>query len=345
MASFNRAAGFGKGSIETLLNYALLENVSVAQCLVGSGVANNFLNKPVDVSIQQELIVISNVLKLLGKPFFIGFSVGLSYKMADLGVVGLALMSGENGLHAANIIDRYQRKAYHFNWLGLVVMGSKVKLMLSPRAELDKNIAQFMVARDLGIFSMMQHSVLKGEKRNTFEIGFSFDYLKGMGDVADAFSCPVRHKQKYNYLVCDVNQLKLRPPLSNPINAAAIELSYHSELSKLAEPVNIVKKIEQYLHSIENLNVQKKQVAQQFNMSERTLTRHLEKQGLNWRDLLSGIRLKQAEYLLRTTDKSLQSISDQVGFASASSLSHAFTKHKNVSPSEFRKSHIEEISV
>jgi len=72
-------------------------------------------------------------------------------------------------------------------------------------------------------------------------------------------------------------------------------------------------------------------------MSERTLSRYLEKEGLTWRGLINKVRLEKAENLLEQTNKSLQIIAEEVGFANLSSFSHAFTKYKGISPSEFRK--------
>ncbi len=338
MDPYSRAPGVGKGSVETLLRYSVPQKMDLAQCLKGSGIEEDFLLNPVDVSVHQELIVIANVLKFTGKPLATGFAVGLGFRMMDLGMVGLALMSSEDGAHAAGIIDRYVQNAYHFNHFSLALKRRKVTISFYPHEELTDSVAQFVLARDLGIFHMIQSYVLRGQARKTFEVGFSFDFLQGMEDIAKAFSCPVRHMQKSNYLVCDIRQLRLRPPLSNPINALAIESAYQMEWSMPINDDNLVAKIKKYLLSQPLLNIQKKQVALHLNMSERTLARHLEKQGLSWRKLLSKVRLQKAEYLLLSSEHSLQKVTDEVGFASVSSLSHAFSKDKGMSPSEFRKS-------
>ncbi len=338
MDPYSRAPGVGKGSVETLLRYSFQQKMDLTQCLKGSGIEDDFLINPVDVSVPQELIVIANVLKFTGKPMATGFSVGLGFRMMDLGMVGLALMSSEDGAHAAKIIGRYVQNAYHFNDFSLALKRRKVTISFQAHEELTDPVAQFVVARDLGIFHMIQSYVLRGQARKTFEVGFSFDFLQGMEDVAKAFSCPVRHNQKSNYLVCDIRQLRLRPPLSNPINASAIESAYQLALSAPTYDDSLVAKIKKYLLSKPLLNIQKKQVALYLNMSERTLARHLEKQGLSWRKLLSQVRLQKAENLLLGSGQSLQKITDEVGFASVSSLSHAFTKDKGMSPSEFRKS-------
>ncbi len=340
MDSFFRAPGMGKGAVETLLRHALKKELTVAQCLSGSGISSDYVRNPIDVSVSQELIIINNLIKHLAKPFAMGFAVGLGVRMMDLGVVGLALMSCKNGAHAASVIARYVSHAYHFNHLDLVVEGGSIRIKISPRDELDEAVKQFVVARDLGIFYVMQTSALRGQARNTYEVGFDFDFLQGMEEVAKAFSCPVRHGQDSNYLICDKRQLKLQPPMSNPINAAAIELSYQQVLLKSVSDAGLASKIKEILMSNSHKNIQKKQVAEGLNISERTLARHLEKKGLSWRKMLSEIRLQKAEFLLLNSDKALQKITDEVGYASVSSLSHAFRKEKGLSPSSFRKSNL-----
>jgi AraC-like DNA-binding protein len=338
MDSFPRAPGVGKGSVETLLRYSLQKKMDLSQCLKGSGIKDDFLVNPVDVSVPQELIVIENVLKFTGKPLATGFAVGLGFQMMDLGVVGLALMSSKDGAHATKIVGRYVKKAYHFNNFSIALKRRKVTITLQAHDDLTDSVAQFVVARDLGIFHMIQTYILHGQARNTFEVGFSFNFLQGMEGIASAFSCPVRHNQTSNYLVYDIRQLRLRPSLSNAINACAIENFYQMELSELSRIDGFVSKIKRYLISQPSLNIKKRQVAEHLNMTERTLARHLEKKGLSWRKLLSEVRLKKAEQLLNSSDYSIQKITDEVGFSSVSSLSHAFSKDKGMSPSEYRKS-------
>jgi AraC-like DNA-binding protein len=338
MDSLLRAPGIGKGNIETLLRYGLQQNLSIAQCLKGTDIEDDFLINPVDVGVSQEIIVIGNVLKIMGKPVATGFAVGLGFRMVDLGVVGLALMSSQDGAHATKIVGRYVQKAYHFNHFSIALKRRKVTITLKAHDDLTDPVAQFVVARDLGIFHMIQTYILHGQARNTFEVGFSFNFLQGMEEIARAFSCPVRHNQTSNYLVYDIRQLRLRPPLSNAINACAIENAYQMELSSVSRIDSLGAKIKRYLMSQSLLNIKKRQVSEYLHMSERTLARHLEKKGLSWRKLLSEVRLKKAEHLLNSSDYSIQKITDEVGFSSASSLSHAFTKDKGMSPSEYRKS-------
>ncbi len=335
--SLCRAPGVGKGSVDALLRYGSQHNLSHEQCLQGSGLDVSYHSADIDVTPQQELLVIANIIKFLGKPFATGFAIGISYRIGDLGTFGLALMSSKNGAHAANITARYLQAAYHFTNFKLLLLDGKIKIKWDETSAFSKEIEQFLIARDFGICRLIQNHVSSSHPRDIYEISFRFDYLSGMDEVAKAFKCAVRHNQTETYIVSESSQLEIRPPFSNPANAHAIEKSYLDILNRKDEQLGLINKVKQKLMSEPCLNIQKKQMADLFHMSERTFSRHLEKESSSWRLLITEARLEKAELLLKISNKPLQKISDEVGFSSVSSLSHAFTKYKGMSPTEFRK--------
>ena len=109
----NRAPGVGKGYSEVLIQYGLTQGISASTCLQGSGLANNFLETQVDVTPEQEIILIRNLLKQTSKPFATGFAIGKNFHFGALGMVGMALITSKNGKDMAKIISRYLASAYH----------------------------------------------------------------------------------------------------------------------------------------------------------------------------------------------------------------------------------------
>ena len=53
-------------------------------------------------------------------------------------------------------------------------------------------------------------------------------------------------------------------------------------------------------------------------------------------DFLKELRLQRAALLLRSTNRPVKSIADQVGFESRSHFSRSFTSHFGASPADFR---------
>ncbi|RBP66617.1 hypothetical protein BHG07_02285 [Brenneria salicis ATCC 15712 = DSM 30166] len=79
-------------------------------------------------------------------------------------------------------------------------------------------------------------------------------------------------------------------------------------------------------------------LAQQVSMSRRTLTRHFQKStGMSIGEWISSERIRRSQELLETTDRSVERVSEQVGFQSAITFRQAFRQKPGVSPFEWRK--------
>jgi AraC-like DNA-binding protein len=77
-------------------------------------------------------------------------------------------------------------------------------------------------------------------------------------------------------------------------------------------------------------------VAERLNMSAGTLRRQLKKEGQSFQQLKDQFRRKQAFDLLRHSDKSLQDISEMLGYSELSAFSRAFKKWTGRNPGDVR---------
>ena len=78
-------------------------------------------------------------------------------------------------------------------------------------------------------------------------------------------------------------------------------------------------------------------VAQDLNLSKRTLQRRLQQQELNFAQLRDQVRFNYAINLLVENVKSIDSISSCLDFSDRTSFTNAFKRWTNLSPSTFRK--------
>ena len=81
-------------------------------------------------------------------------------------------------------------------------------------------------------------------------------------------------------------------------------------------------------------------VAQQLNLTERSLRRHLQEEDANYRDILQQCRMEMAEHYLLHTELSMTDIALRIGFTDASNFSRAFTRWFDKSPSQFRSDNL-----
>jgi AraC-like DNA-binding protein len=76
-------------------------------------------------------------------------------------------------------------------------------------------------------------------------------------------------------------------------------------------------------------------VARGLGMSQRSLHRHLARQGVDYRSILNDARLEAAAELLRDRRKSVKEVAHEVGFSNASAFYRAFKRWTGYSPSEY----------
>lgn len=77
-------------------------------------------------------------------------------------------------------------------------------------------------------------------------------------------------------------------------------------------------------------------IADQFAMSESTLRRYLARDGQNLSQIILDIRLNYGLVLLQTTQKSILTIAQSVGYDSGSRFTHYFKKRFGISPKMLR---------
>jgi AraC-like DNA-binding protein len=78
------------------------------------------------------------------------------------------------------------------------------------------------------------------------------------------------------------------------------------------------------------------QVASHFNLSSRTLRRHLQARGLSYQGLLDEVRYEEARRYLTSTELGVDSIARLLGYAEARSFRTAFKRWAGMPPFAYR---------
>ena len=81
----------------------------------------------------------------------------------------------------------------------------------------------------------------------------------------------------------------------------------------------------------------KETIAQQLNMTPRTLQRRLSEEGTGFQDVLNELRRELAEFYLRQSGLSLDEIGQRLGFAESRSFHRSFKQWTGLTPGEFRQ--------
>ncbi|GHH99828.1 hypothetical protein AM1BK_33710 [Neobacillus kokaensis] len=93
-----------------------------------------------------------------------------------------------------------------------------------------------------------------------------------------------------------------------------------------------------YIRNHLNQKIVINDLAERTGLSESTFRRYFkEEYGVSPKQFQQEYRMAEAKWLIRTSDKSLQEIGEEVGFLSLHSFSSWFKKSENINPSEWKK--------
>ena len=94
----------------------------------------------------------------------------------------------------------------------------------------------------------------------------------------------------------------------------------------------------EYINDNYNKDLKLEQVSDKFGFNPSYFSRMFKKTlGSGYTDYLAFVRICQAENLLRNTDMSVIDVALEVGFSSVSYFNRVFKKHKNCSPTLYKK--------
>lgn len=152
------------------------------------------------------------------------------------------------------------------------------------------------------------------------------------------FGVPVRFNQDGECIILPADVLNV--PIAHYIDALRQEkarylASLHREYQwDLVQHVSIL--IQQLLAAQQ---VSVPHIAQLLGMHPRTFQRQLRREGVNFRELVSAIRLRNAQRYLAASDIDITAISRLLGYQDVANFSRAFYAKEGCYPSQYRLAH------
>lgn len=168
--------------------------------------------------------------------------------------------------------------------------------------------------------------------------------------VSVAFKPPLHAAQYRHYTHCDTRfnadchrmvfaRTQLDQPIrtANALNQRVMLQQCEDELKKVQAATRLSERLREivslYLDAAPSIGF----VAEKLRLSERTLRRRLDEEGLCFRDLLRQIRHETARYYLEKTDLRIDSIARQLGYSETANFRKAFREETGLSPRQWRQ--------
>lgn len=335
-----RAPGMGSAVACIILDYVRHGQGNAQDFLRGTGLDLQALHSGnCDVSLEQEITLIRNVIADEKNPFMLGFNIGLQYSIASLGMLGMAMVTSTDIMAAVQIATRYLLHTEHLTKVGLFIKQQDFIVTLSCDPEFSAREEEFLIGRELGIIVAIQQQLIPQQNRQVQRIDLIFPPIDGMDKVAQMYDCEVFTGCDKNQIITNAAQLLMPMPLQNSYVAGLCEAQINAAPQEPAAQENIAKedlrkKLRERINSSLPVVLSTNEIAQEMHMSSRTFSRLLEKENISWRDYLTECRLNYAQDLL-AKGVSIKQAAERAGFSSSSSFSHAFSRCMGISPGEY----------
>ncbi|WP_370261235.1 AraC family transcriptional regulator [Limnobacter sp.] len=310
--------------------------------LMGSGILPAQLDDPhVEISPDQELQIIHNLVRLHPHVPGLGLQAGARYHLNTYGIWGYALITSPNFQQAIELGLRYLDLTFAFARVSMSRQAGVVFIELAVD-HLPPSVRGFIVERDASAIQVLQQALF-GKTIPLIGMEFSVPPSAPVSEYREVFGCEPRFGQPVSRASFSDTWLALRLPSADPDSAKACEAQLEELLSRRQKLGGVSawlrNKLIADLANAPNLE----QIASDNFMTERTLRRRLTEEGTSYRDILSEVRQAMAEELLCRAHLSVAEVSSRLGYASSSAFIHAFQKWHNCSPRQFLDARSEQI--
>lgn len=322
-------------SVRLMVEFGQERGVDAAKILARSGLKEaDLADLSIELDASQELCVVGNLIRACRQPG-LGLEVGMRYNFASYGLWGLGLISSATAGDALALALRFIPLTFAFCRISGGLDGDTFTVTFEA-PDVEPAVQRFLVERDVSAAARLMKEVLGPEfvlSRFTFQHATE----RGGGRVEDLVRVVgVRPEfgASSNSLTSDSKLLALRLPQANPVTVAMCERACEELLERRRARLGTGEFLRQYLAAAPmNMAPDLPQAARALGLSDRTLKRRLQDEGLTYRALLAEVRGGQANQLLGDSTLSLTQIAERMGFSDLSSFSQAYKRWFGVAPS------------
>jgi AraC-like DNA-binding protein len=159
-----------------------------------------------------------------------------------------------------------------------------------------------------------------------------------LSDYSAVFGCPVEFEQPCNALLVPVEYLGVALRQADANLLRTLEEHALTLMAGLDGDEPLPLRVKNALRQLLKDGLPRKErVAEKFNMTVRTLQRHLQLAGSSYQEILDQLRQELAEHYLLRSDLPIQDIANYLGFTEARSFHRSFKGWTGMTPGEFRE--------
>ena len=321
-----------------LLQIALENGLSLAKCLKNTTLRTADLERdPLVFSMKDQIQIIANVGEGLPNQD-IGLQMGCRIGLFSRDRIGMLLASMATLRDAIDAAERYQYLLQVPMVGHLTIEKDIAYLTFEYTKPVDSDAPGVRLHTESVVASIITSTTqLIGRPLALIECNFSHNAPSYREIYHNIFRSKISFGHSSNQLIFPVSELNARSLFCHQIYRNDYESSVENEFQSLQKSSCIADQVRQQLHNLPNKKSDLNQVASQIGLTQRTLRRRLNEEGLSFRSLKEDYLLKKAEELLTESSMNIEAVALQLGYSDASNFRRALRRWKGQSPDEIRK--------
>ncbi|NQX90053.1 MAG: helix-turn-helix domain-containing protein [Halioglobus sp.] len=280
------------------------------------------------------VLMLEAATELAGDPGF-AIRIGETINLLGTGSFGFAMMSSATVRDTLNLMLGYQKVlAPGPHWEAHPQQGGIMVRMNMKRGSGE----QLRMATELVHSINIRHGRLLSNTRMAgVEIEVNYPRPCHAGTYLESLSLPLAYDREYSqvWIPESVLAMQLNPP-DPAVNALFLQ-QCEEILNGMEAAESITAKVRQLLVVSTAGFPDSATVAQQMNMSERTLRRRLQGESTSFRAVLDDVRNVLAQRYLAETGLEVIDIAHLVGYSEPENFYRAFVRWNGVTPAQYRR--------
>lgn len=323
-------------SAQLLVSYGKERGFRGSDLLVGTGLDESLLaDRSTEITGEQELAVIGNLVAALGDEPGEGYALGLRYQAAAHGVFGFVLMSCATVREGIEAGTRFFDLTFAFSRAALRYDDAEVAFCLDDGA-VPADVRGFLFERDVS--GILAHwAAFWGAPSEVRRVEVTECLFDRVAPVLRRHGWPVVPTRGAHAVVVDAAAVDRPMATSSPETAAVLLRECADLLEHRRSRSGLGSEVRDMLLATAGAGLTQEEVARRMGMSVRTLRRRLEGEGTSYRAVVAETYGGVAEELLGA-GLPVERVAQRLGYSDASSFTVAFKRWTGRTPGRFARS-------
>lgn len=325
-------------SLGKYLRVVKARGIAPSRLLAGTGISRSALSNPDHfVDLEQHDALVLNLMRVTNRPD-ITFVVGDQFDVADMGVVGYALLSARTVRSAISIWLQYSQSFIGSTLHVSVAEQAQERWSLHIRPMTENADIQRFYIEELLIISCKLFQILAGRSLTVTKLELAYPPPRHVTTYEKWFKCPTVFNARETVLSFSAEPLGLDTPVrsNNPELHQLISQYCQTILRATPRTGTLQPRLRSLFLTNSGALPDQGNAAQHLGFSYRTLHRRLSRDGTTYRRLKEDFRRELSLQYLETTTLSLKEISYLLGYSNTSAFGRAFKSWMRVSPAHHR---------